>query len=203
MKKAISLVLVFLMASALLLSGCDKLPGTGSSADFSVDLSKGEYEEGGEEGYLGDVMHTYWFNYAIDSAYTCTSYGGYTAPSDSLLLVVHMGIKSTSRSSQTMYDTDFQLWWNDDADDAYAWPITTDAQDSDQVEVDEPLSDAMFPMEYTLGINETKVGELIFQVPAKDADGRDNKDFTLCFLEYFDTDETGDFYFIDFTAEQR
>lgn len=205
MKKPVSLVLTCALSFCLLLTGCDDLPGQGGKTkDFSVDLSQGEYVEGENEyGYLGDVLHTYWFNYAIDEAYTCTSYGDYTAPKGSLLLVLHMGIKNTSPKSLPMYDTDFYLWW-DDADDAYAWPLTTSEEaEDDQVRIDKLLSDTMIPSSYEIPINGTRVGDLIFQVPEKDADGRDNKDFTLAFLEFFDTEEEGDFYAVDFTAEQR
>lgn len=204
MKKTVSLVLICALSFCLLLTGCDDLPGQGGKNDFSVDLNQGKYEEGGEYGFLKDVLHTYWFNYAIDEAYTCRSYGDYTAPEGSLLLVLHIGIKNTTSKSLPMYDTDFQLWWNDDADDAYAWPLTTNEDaDTDQVRIDKLLSDNMLPSNYELPINGTKVGDMIFQVPAKDVDGKDNKDFTLAFLEFFDTDEEGDFYAIDFTAEQR
>lgn len=206
MKKRASLVLICVLCLCLALSGCDAggLGDVFGRSDFSVDLTKGEYKEGGEDGGLGDVLHTYWFNYAIDEAYVCKTYGDYTAPNGKQLLVVHIGIKNTSGSEQPMSDLDFWVWWNDDADDAYALPITTSEDaDDDQVKVDRVLSDKMLPATYELGEHDTKVGELVFQVPEKDMDGRDNLDFLFVFLEIFDTDETGDSYYIDFTAEQR
>lgn len=206
MKKKASLVLICVLCLCLALSGCDMggLSGVFGKSDFSIDLTQGEYKEGGEDGGVGDVLHTYWFNYAIDEAYVCKTYGGYTAPNGWQLLVVHMGIRSTSSDKQPMSDVDFWVWWNDDAEDAYALPITTSEDaDSDQVRVDHALSDDMFPVSYELNARETKVGELVFQVPEKDMDGRDNLDFLFMFLEIFDTDETGDYYYIDFTAEQR
>lgn len=209
MKKAVSLVLICVLSLCLVLSGCDAggLSGvfnTGAKKEFTIDLSQGEYREGGEDGGIGDVLHTYWFNYAIEEAYTCKTYGDYTAPSDCLLLVVRMGIKNTSGSRLPMSDIDFWVWWNDDAEDAYALPLTTSEDaDDDQVYVDHVLSDDMFPATYELGIRETRVGDLIFQVPDKDMDGRDNLDFMFLFLEVFDTEETGDSYYIDFTAQQR
>lgn len=209
MKKKAPLVLICVLCLCLALSACDMgglsdvFGGRGKS-DFSIDLSKGEYAEGGEDGGLGDVLHTCWFNYGIDEAYVCKTYGDYTAPSGWQLLVVHMGIKNTYSSRLPMSDIDFWVWWNDDAEDAYALPITTvDDPDDDQVRVDHALSDAMFPAAYELGIRETKVGDLIFQVPDKDMDGRDNLDFMFLFEEYFETEEIGDYYYIDFTAEQR
>lgn len=225
-KKAVSLILVCVLGLCLLLSGCsggdNPLGGlssvfnsnspTGSGAqgtgEFSIDLSQGEYSEGGEYGYLGDVLHTYWFNYAVDKAFTCKTYGGYTAPDDYLLLVIRMGIKNPYSKSVDMYDDDFLVWWNDDADDAYGWLLTTRTYiGEEEIHVDEPLSDIMFPESYVLGINETRVGELIYQVPALDKDGRENRDFTIAFVEIFDADnedeQIGDYYFTDFTAESR
>lgn len=206
MKKKASLVLICVLCLCLVLSSCNAggLGAVFGKSDFSIDLTQGEYKEGDEDGGLGDVLHTYWFNYAIDEAYVCKTYGDYTAPAGWQLLVVHMGIKSTSADAQPMSDIDFWVWWNDDAEDAYALPITTSEDaDSDQVRVDHALSDAMFPVSYELGALETKVGELVFQVPEKDMDGEDNLAFLFMFVEIFDTDEVGDYYYIDFTAEQR
>lgn len=130
MKKLISLTLAATLAATLLLSGCDELPSaSGNSGDTpstpvtsgepsapvdsgepsapaetvsGADLDEGEYVEGGDYGYIGDVMHTYWFNFAINSAYTCASYGSYTAPADKQLLVVNLSMKNTSLSSVPM-----------------------------------------------------------------------------------------------------
>lgn len=220
MKKAISLVLVCVLSLCLILSGCAGLGGLSAvfpnssgnndnnSDAFSIDLSQGKYSEGDEYGYLGDVLHTYWFNFAVDKAFTCKTYGGYTAPDDYLLLVLRMGVKNPYSQSVDMYDDDFVVWWNDDSDDAYGWLVTTRTDiDEEEVHVDKALSDTMFPESYVLGINETRVGELIYQVPALDVNGRENRDFTIAFVELFDADNEddmiGDYYFIDFTAESR
>lgn len=180
---------------------------SGSSGGFSIDLSQGEYAKGGDAGFLGDVMHTYWFNFAVESGFTCKTYGGYTAPDDYQLLVIRMGLKNPYSESVDMFDYDFLVWW-DDTDDVYATLLTTRTDvDDEEIHVDSPLSDDMFPGTYVLGINQTRIGELIFQVPALDKNGRENRDFTISFVEIFDTDNEderfGDYYFVDFTAESK
>ena len=42
-------------------------------------------------------------------------------------------VKNTFEQSIEMYDTDFQVQW-DDGDDAYAYPITTDMETYTEVE---------------------------------------------------------------------
>ena len=225
MKKLISLTLAATLAATLLLSGCDELPSaSGNSGDTpstpvtsgepsapvdsgepsapaetvsGADLDEGEYVEGGDYGYIGDVMHTYWFNFAINSAYTCTSYGSYTAPADKQLLVVNLSMKNTSLSSVPMSDLDFQAQWGDDADDAYAYAITTDEPATNQVQVPEALSDEQLPTMYDLAINEERSGVLVFEVPAG------YQDFSISFQEIFEDNTYGDAYFVFFTAEEQ
>lgn len=215
MKKLVSLTLAVTLAAALLLSGCDELPSTSGSDDTpstpvssgepstpsetvsGADLDEGEYEEGGDYGYLGDVMHTYWFNFAVNSAYTCSSYGSYTAPEGKQLLVVNLSLKNTSLSSVPMSDVDFQAQWGDDADDAFAYAITTDEPVTNQVQVPEALSDEQLPSMYDLAINEERSGVLVFEVPA------DYQDFSISFQEIFEDSTYGDVYFVFFTAEEQ
>ena len=40
------------------------------------------------------------------------------------LLVADVTVKNTNRESIPMYDTDFQVQWSDDSEDAYDVPIT-------------------------------------------------------------------------------
>ncbi len=37
-------------------------------------------DDGYAEGRMGDVMRTYFFDYTVNSAYTCNDYEGYTLP---------------------------------------------------------------------------------------------------------------------------
>ena len=53
------------------------------------------------------------------------------------------------------------------------------------------------PGEYELGVNESRTGELVFDVP------EDEKDFSISYLELFSDDSEGDTFFVYFTAEAR
>ena len=172
----------------------------------TVDIHAGSYEEGGASGHQGDVLSTYWFNFAVDGAYTCPSYGGYTPADGNQLLVVHLLMKNTFSRNVTMFNTDFQLQWNDDDSEAYAWPLSTAEGDDlikHEIHIDNLLSDDQLPSEYEFPVNSTMDGLLIYEVPVKLPDGSDNRDFSLSFQEYFSTGDEGDVYFIHFTANTR
>lgn len=182
---------------------------TGGGSEYGDLLSQGEYVEGeDEDGYLNDVMHTRWFNFLIDEAYTTSTYADYTAPEGSQLLVIHIAMKNTTRLSQSMSDVDFQAQWADSDKEAYSWPVTTDDPIKNQVQTDHQLSDEQLPVVYELAVNEVRDGDLIFVVPSTLPDGSANKDFSISFVEIFGYDENdepeyGDYYFIYFTAEAR
>lgn len=172
----------------------------------AVDLSTGSYQAGGASGGQGDVLNTYWFNFAVDGAYTCASYGGYTPAAGNKLLVVHILMKNTYSKDVTMFSTDFPLRWLDSANDAYAWPLTTVAQEElwkNEIHIDSLLSNDQLPAEYVLGVNTMKEGVLIYEVPAKLPDGTSNSSFTLSFREYFANDREGDDYSIKFIPTAR
>ena len=96
-----------------------------------------------------------------------------------------------------MYDTDFQIEW-DGGDDAVAIPITTDA---DTFEEFDPVSDNQLPAVYPLANEESRTGDLVFDVPA------DVTEFVLCMEEWFDDGSeegtAGDLYAVRFTPEAK
>ena len=146
-------------------------------------------DDGYAEGRIGDVMKTYFFNYSVNSAYTCNEYEGYTPSEGNKLLVVEVTVKNTDRSTVTMYDTDFQVQWgDDDNDDAYDAPITY---------YSEAVSDEQLPEEYDLAVNEERTGLLVFEVP------EDSKDYSISYLEQFSNDTEGDVFFVFFTAKDK
>lgn len=231
MKKIASLTTVFLLIFSMLLCGCDSMPNRIGSNDSPSDsnspadspsnspdsapsstdpyayLDEGDYEEGDQYGYMGDVLNTYWFNFAVEEAYTCSSYGSYTAPEGKQLLVVAIAIKSTSRNDQPMYDTDFEIDWDDDdsVDETYAYPITTSEYAWDvQVKVDSQLSDEQLLPEYELKSKAIVTGELVYEVPELTAAGEPIRDFYFSFLEMFENEEQdGDLYVIYFEADEK
>lgn len=197
MKKFVSLFLATVVTAAVL-TGCGSngtlTGGSSSSSPSSVASSSTTNvgypdENGNAEGRLGDTMHTYFFDYTVNSAYLCDEYEGYTPADGYEILVADVTVKNTSTSTLPMYDTDFQVQWNDDADDAYGFPITLDLNDV--------LNDQMLPGEYDLAIAKSINGLLVYEVPAG------NKDFSISYLEMFDDDTTGDVFFVYFSANKQ
>ncbi len=210
MKKFASIFLATVVTAAVL-TGCGSrgtIPGTsgtsGSSSTPSSSASSGSSvassivadsrpgypdENGNAEGRLGDTMHTYFFDYTVNSAYLCDEYEGYTPSEGYEILVADVTIKNTVTSTLPMYDTDFQVQWNDEADDAYGFPVT--------LELEDVLNDQMLPGEYELAIGKSINGLLVYEVPAG------NKDFSISYLEMFDDDTTGDVFFVYFSADKQ
>ena len=145
-------------------------------------------DDGYAEGRIGDVMRTYFFDYTVNSAYTCKEFEGYTPAEGNKLLVAEITVKNTDRSTVTMYDTDFQIQWGDDDDDAYDVPITY---------YNDAVSDEQLPEEYDLGVNEERTGLLVFEVP------EDSKDYSISYLEQFSNETEGDVFFVYFTAKYK
>ncbi len=166
-------------ALCLTMAGCGSLKKTGD------DIYP---HDGYAQGDLGDVMHTSWFDFSVNSAYVTDEYEGYAPAAGNELLVAEITVRNTFDDDVPMFDDDFQAQWNDDADDAYSWPVEDAASYSDDV----------LPDEYTLPKdNGRATGLLLFEVPAG------NDEFSISFQEYFEDDTTGDLFFVYFTAEDR
>ena len=190
MKRLLTLLLVLLLA--LSLSAC----GGGKDADSSSGGDNGVYadEDGYGEGRIGDVVHSTFMDFSVNSAYTTSDYHGHTAPEGMKVLVVEMTVKNTFSETIPMYDDDFQGQWSASAEtEEFAWPIT-EAEDGSDLET---VSDEQLPGTYELGVNESRTGTLVFDVPA------DEKDFSISHLELFDDDTEGDTFFVFFTAEEQ
>ncbi len=195
MKRLLSLTLALLLL--LSLAAC----GGGSGSDSGSDSGSGSAGSGdvrAEDGYaearIGDLVHSYFMDFSVNSAYTTSDYHGHTAPEGMKVLVVNMTIKNTFNESLPMYDDDFQGQWSASSEtDEFAWPIT-EAEDGSDLEV---VSEEQLPAEYELAVNETRTGDLVFDVPA------DEKDFSISHLELFDDDSEGDTFFVFFTAEEQ
>lgn len=146
-------------------------------------------EEGFATGYATDVMRTAFFDYTVNSGYTTAAYDTFTAEEGKVFLVVDITITNTQTKSCPMFDTDFQVQWGEDEDpDAFSYPLTA---------YGETPNGEMLPEEYELAISETRTGKLVYQVP------QGYHDFSVSYMEVYDTEETGDTFFVYFTAEQR
>lgn len=153
-------------------------------SEVEEESSTGGYSE----GRFGDTMETYFFDYTVNSAYLSEEYNGYQPADGKCILVAEVTVKNTFNESIEMYDTDFQIQWNSDADDAYDFPITA---------YTDSVSDEQLESTYDLGINEEVTGLLVFEVPTGE------KDFSISYLELFDDESEGDVYFVYFTAQMQ
>lgn len=197
MRRLLSVLLaVFLV---LVLAGCggksSGSSGSGSNGD-NVGSGNGDVyaEDGWAEGRMGDTMHAYWFNYTVNSAYTCGEFAGRAAAEGCKLLVAEITVKNTVTSSIEMYDTDFQAQWGGSGDDDYRVPITTDPETYEELD---PISDDQLPGTYSLGVNQERTGLLVYEVPAE------NKDFSISYMEAFEEGDEGDTFFVYFTPEEK
>lgn len=180
-KKIASLLFASLLVCSL--AGCGK-----DGADSSTGYPD---ENGYAEGNLGDAMHNSFFDYTVNSAYLCDDYEGYTPQDGYELLVADVTIKNTFGDVITMYDTDFQVQWGSDAEDAYDYPITYYLGEG------ESIGDKALPTEYDLAKSESRTGLLVFEVPSG------NTNFSISYMEYFDDDTTGNTFFVFFDAAKK
>ncbi len=188
MKKFATLLLAAVMT--ITLAGCGT-PASNEGNNGSSAAQPGYAQDGYAEGRLNDTMHTYFFDFTINSAYVCNEYNGYKPASGHELVVAEATIKNTMRESIPMFDSDFQIQWGGTGEDDFEFPITYSAKSTDN------LGEDLFPAEYTLGVNEKRTGLLVYEVP----EGK--SDFNISFLEEFDNDTTGDLFFVYFTAEHK
>ena len=155
-------------------------------------------DSGNNEGRVQDTMETYFFEFTVNSAYLTDDYAGYTPAEGNTLLVADITVKNTFQESIEMYDTDFQAQWGDDAEDAFAIPITTDMETFTELD---PIGENQLPGTYPLGVDEERSGELVYEVPAG------HVDFSISYLEQFvdeaGEESTGEVYFVYFTAEEQ
>lgn len=191
MKKIASLLLTAVMA--ITLAGCgapasNDNPEAGNSSGSQVGYPD---EDGYAEGHLKDTMHTYFFDFTVNSAYTCSQYETYTPQEGNELVVAEITVKNTTSKNVTMYDSDFQMQWNDPAEDAYEFPITFYLESTDV------LSKEMLPYEYTLASKESRTGLLVYEIPTG------NTEVNISYLEEFDNDTSGSVYFVYFTPDHK
>ena len=170
-------------------------PAEPAAGDSAADGDEIYAEDGLAEGRIGDVMHTVFFDFTVNSAYLSSSYGTYVPAEGNELLVVDVTVQNTFHASIEMYDTDFQAQWIDPDPNAYTYPITTDMDTGEALET---VSDAQLPAVYTLAVDESRTGELVFEVPSG------YPDFGVGYVElYTDGTETitGDTFLVYFSAQ--
>lgn len=183
MNRKKSIILFITMLVIMTMTGC-ALPIPGVSPRSKIILPD---EEGYADGRAGDVMRSYFFDFTVNNAYLCDVYGSYLPAPGNDLLVIDLTIKNTFNRSLPMFDSDFMVTWGEEED--YDVPVTYYGG----ITFDEEV----FPSEYTLKVNESRDGIMIFEVP------EGNGDFSIFYLEVFDDDSTGDVFFVYFSAEKQ
>ena len=96
-----------------------------------------------------------------------------------------------------MFDTDFEVIWDMDDDDAWAWPECDEVM-NDEGKIDYFVkSEQQLPVSFDLGIHKTVTGILLYQVPV------DSKDYFIDFYEVYEdgTEEGkyGDSFYVRFS----
>lgn len=209
MKKIVTFFLA--LAMMLVLVACDELPFPLSSLggdktddapvtapadldsklpDLDADLEElfpdeeepeSETSDPSADYYLGDVISTVFFDYVINDAMACKTYGDYTATEGNQLVVITVNIRNTETYSMPMGQQDFQIQWGT-GDTDFGYPLGNYYHEQ-------------LPDEYDIPIGGIEEGKLVYEVPA------DCKDFSVSYLEYFQDESEGNAYFTYFTAE--
>lgn len=159
-------------------NGDDKNSGKEDDSDF-------------HDGYIGDKMSTYWFDFTVDEAYSCKEFEGYTADAGKKLVVATISLRNTCGNSVDMWGDDFMIVWDDpDEDSGIDIPLLAG------------ISDEQFPDEYTLGINGRRTNIAIYEVP------EEFRDFAIYFQEIMEDENDpegvmGEAFFVSFTPEEK
>ena len=186
-KKIASLVLAAVLAVTAM-TGC----GNSSDDPNAAQTSPGYADENGyAEGILGTTMHTEFFDFTVNSAYTCASYEDYIPDDGYQMVIAELTIKNTFSESIPMFDTDFQIQWSDDADDAYEFPITI------YLETGRTIGQNMLPDQYSLAVKESRTGILAYEVPVGETQ------FSISYQTIFDNGGDGNLFFVFFTANAK
>lgn len=177
MKKIASLLLT--AAMIIFLTGCSSRPGPDSTEDVILP------ENGLAKGEIGETMRSYWFDLTVNSAFLCSTFSDCTASDGNELLAVEITLKNTFGEALPMRDNDFWVQWNEDSDDAFAYPL----------KAAETADSKVLPGRYDLDVNESVTGLLLFEVPSG------YTEYAIVYLEVNSEEETGDAFIVHLLPE--
>lgn len=195
MKRLVSLLLALMMMASLAACGEGGLSlNPGGSKGGVIEPDK----DGVARGYAGDTLRTAFFEMKIENPATCTEFDGLTPEAGYKFLTADLTLYNHTNDSQPMYDTDFSVLWEvgegDDATIDGDYPLYEEIKDESGETAFTTKSDKQMPVEFSLGIHETRTELLLYQVP------EDVKDFYIVFEEYFDDETEGDTFYVRFSA---
>lgn len=154
-------------------------------------------EDGFAMGYAGDTLRTAFFDMTINDPYTCDEFDGLTPSEGYKFLVAELTLYNYTNYSQPMFDTDFEVVWDLDDDDAWAWPESDEVMGEDGEIEYFVKSEEQLPVSFDLGIHKTVTGILLYQVPV------DSKDYFIDFYEVYDDGseegQYGDAFYVRFS----
>lgn len=131
--------------------------------------------DGAGIGYVGDIMHAYWFDFTVNDIMFCQTFQDYTAREGYQLIVLDMTIENTFDEEVPMFDTDFWVEWGEDD---YSYPVS-DLYD---------ISTDFLPERYYLTTDDIVTGLLMYEVPVG------YSEYMLIFEEYFEDGDVGDWF---------
>ena len=175
-KRCIAICLCVMFALAL--SACGMFQSDASAPEDAGVITP---VDGYAEGQLEDVLRTAFFDFSVNSAYTCQELDSYTAADGSQLLVAEITVQNTSDYDMPMFDSDFQAQWGGTGDDDFSIPISR------------PFTDNQAPASYSIPVDEAVTYTHVYEVPA------DATEFSISFQEYFEDETMGDVFFVYFT----
>lgn len=196
MTPLLALMLLFSLAACgeggLTLNPGDKGSDKGGADDYILPD-----EDGFAMGYAGDTLRTAFFDMTVSDPYTCDEFDGLTPSEGYKFLVAELTLYNYTNYSQPMFDTDFEVMWDLDDDDAWAWPESDEVMGEDGEIEYFVKSEKQLPVSFDLGIHKTVTGILLYQVPV------DTKDYFIDFYEVYDDGseegEYGDAFYVRFS----
>lgn len=198
---ALCIAVCILIASAS--TGCTKempLKSEGTSTELAQNTKGREnsnaedHEDNYNRGELGDLMHTYFFDYQVNNATLSAVFHGAATKRNESFLIVDVTVCNTTDYDIEMYDTDFQVQWGTEGEEDFRVPITYDTEAGTDLPI---ITNEQFPSTYTLSAGEERKGYLVYEVP----DGYQN--FSISYQGYFRNNTYGDTYYVLFTATEE
>ena len=131
MKKFVGIIVATVLAFSLV--GCgpvdsaiQNIASSGSNTSSKSGVVTAD-DDGYAEGRMGDVMRTYFFDYTVNSAYTCNDYEGYTPSEGNKLLVAEITVKNTVSDEQL--PEEYDLGVNEEKTGLLVFEVPEDSKD--------------------------------------------------------------------------
>ena len=135
--------------------------------------------DGAGIGYVGDIIHTYWFDFTVNDVMFCQTFQGYTASEGYQLIIMDLTIENTFAEEVPMFDTDFWVEWGEDNYDFdYTYPVSNSYD----------ISTDFLPEHYYLPTDDIVTGLLMYEVPVG------YSEYMLIFEEYYEDGDVGDWF---------